>query len=1164
MMRLVELSVELRRPLALKESLHRYRALCGVANTASLEAVVLHAVECSEAAVDAARTLAMESFHASAAAQSPITEDAGDAEGDGNELISEGTDDIVADEVADSDDRGNATDDDAQPAWGVEVPQTLLLEANGMLASRTRIERQLLAPTLMFAWEVFRMCLDILKNNIRVEKAYHEVAERALLFTAKFNRATEFRRLCDILRQHMAGLVRTIVRSPQSEIDQVHWPTVQRMIRIRFQQADQAMASGHWQEAYRTMDDLHELLRICTRGRSPEILAGYFERLATIFETTDNLLLHALALYKLYLVRQAAAEALQNQDPNQDADGQVPGPSSETPRDTAVRLLVATLSIPVKELSAHSKVMEVFADAATLTSFEQARQAKMLDLLQWPSAASAGSSEAWDRLISNPTKSWLIGQVISNGIEEACPEALRELLYEFIDPGLLRWKQAGKARLGTPQSLAAKAQRWFTSMHLDVGSEVAGVTGSGGVDGTGGDCTGAGAPSSKAGQSARASMMPLSRAIIAELLLRIAQYYDSFLLWELRSMVNFLPFVQVHAIVLEFLRAELVPFRLDFRKGVLYRFCRTIEQEELGDALCRIATRLQAAASTITQRASTADEHEIRILNAKEAAFPLERLEREQQRRVTQLEVLQSFLKQLDEVAQRMEREEQRQAQLEAARHAEEEKRRLAEEARRRELEAIRREMEEKEQAELRRLKAEMDARRRVGLSASGAAAGLALPSSVAGIESTAAGASLGTVGIGVDSVGGAGGPARSVWSRSGSGTAAVLSGARATSALPGVAVDSVPGIGAGAADGFTAVGTDALDHDGDRLSRQELLQQQQQERLQQRKMLEQKIFQLSRRMDYLDRALHEKQATHLDQVHKEMVRELIARRQSAATCRLRQLQEQFESDLARRARLESIFRDPLYQKAVDHIKEEARARALREWKPRQGNGSPNQQTPVDNVSAEETPAEQTPGRTAAAAAAAAEQQQQQQPRSDTGSNGVPASAYEAAAEHSPTATVPYPKQVPLAGTPTGNTVSATRSSGDNHSGPERPVPPAGETVSEREQQARHAPAPALAPVAPRSGIVTIVHAADKGLLGDQPFVTPSTATSAGIPAPKATGNEESSQRRGYVPPHLRRQQQAPQRLAANQEPEQRAGLGARAGPRRGFGFTDSNPRPSS
>ena len=69
-----------------------------------------------------------------------------------------------------------------------------------------RVDREHVTPWFKFLWETYRTVLDILRNNARLEALYAMTAARAFQFCLTYKRTTEFRRLCDILRNHLANL----------------------------------------------------------------------------------------------------------------------------------------------------------------------------------------------------------------------------------------------------------------------------------------------------------------------------------------------------------------------------------------------------------------------------------------------------------------------------------------------------------------------------------------------------------------------------------------------------------------------------------------------------------------------------------------------------------------------------------------------------------------------------------------------------------------------------------------------------------------------------------------------------------------------------------------------------------------------------------------------
>jgi len=63
--------------------------------------------------------------------------------------------------------------------------------------------------------------LDILRNNSRLEALYAMTAAKAFQFCLTYKRTTEFRRLCDILRNHLANLNKCAAR--RAVLQRVWW-----------------------------------------------------------------------------------------------------------------------------------------------------------------------------------------------------------------------------------------------------------------------------------------------------------------------------------------------------------------------------------------------------------------------------------------------------------------------------------------------------------------------------------------------------------------------------------------------------------------------------------------------------------------------------------------------------------------------------------------------------------------------------------------------------------------------------------------------------------------------------------------------------------------------------------------------------------------------------
>lgn len=311
-----------------KEALHKYRAMCMQSNVASLEEVVRLLVDLAEKRTEDARNLV-------------------------DETILEGAEDL---------------EDGA-----METPETLLLESAGHALTKERIDRQQVVPWMRFLWEVYRVVLDIVKSHSKLELCYHNMASKAFSFCIKYKRFMEFRRLCDMLRQHLSQLMNNLRSSP-NDVKITDPETLQKFLETRFTQLSTAVTLEHWQQAYRTIEDIHMLMAMGKAKVRPQHMSIYYEKIMQVFWVSGNYLYHAHALYKLYTL-----SIKQNRNL-----------SAEDAQNMASRLLLAALSIPVYD--AQSAVLSdsygILTEVlGTPTNDNASRHARMASLLGYSSAA---------------------------------------------------------------------------------------------------------------------------------------------------------------------------------------------------------------------------------------------------------------------------------------------------------------------------------------------------------------------------------------------------------------------------------------------------------------------------------------------------------------------------------------------------------------------------------------------------------------------------------------------------------------------------------------------------------------------------------------------------------------------------------------------------------
>lgn len=257
----------------------------------------------------------------------------------------------------------------------IETPETILLATVSGEQSKDRTDRAIVTPWLKFLWETYRTVLEILKNNARLEVMYQSTALQAFQFCLKYTRKTEFRRLCELLRNHVANAAK--YSSQMHAINLSEPDTLQRHLDTRFQQLNVAVELELWQEAFRSVEDIHMLLTLSKRPAKNIMMANYYEKLTKIFLVSENFLFHAAAWNRYYnLLRQSAAAVASGQSPKRDN----PVVSEADMSKAASFVVLSALAIPVISTS-RSRGVLVDVDEA-----RKNKNTRLTNLLSMPSA----------------------------------------------------------------------------------------------------------------------------------------------------------------------------------------------------------------------------------------------------------------------------------------------------------------------------------------------------------------------------------------------------------------------------------------------------------------------------------------------------------------------------------------------------------------------------------------------------------------------------------------------------------------------------------------------------------------------------------------------------------------------------------------------------------
>ncbi|XP_077992284.1 eukaryotic translation initiation factor 3 subunit A-like [Glandiceps talaboti] len=277
----LQLCVDLRKSHIAKEGLYQYKNICQQVNIKSLEDVVRNYLKLAEEKTEAAKEESQQ----------------------------------MVDDIDDLDQ--------------ITTPESLLLSAVSGEVTQDRTDRVLLTPWVKFLWESYRQCLDLLRNNTRVERLYQDIAQQAFKFCLKYTRKTEFRKLCENLRNHL-GLI-TKYQNQASSINLNNPESQQMHLETRLVQLDSAISMELWQEAYKAIEDVHGLMNLSKKPPKPQLMANYYHKLGLVFWKSGNPLFHACALHRLLQLSREQRKNL----------------SQDEIQRMASRVLLATLSIQV-------------------------------------------------------------------------------------------------------------------------------------------------------------------------------------------------------------------------------------------------------------------------------------------------------------------------------------------------------------------------------------------------------------------------------------------------------------------------------------------------------------------------------------------------------------------------------------------------------------------------------------------------------------------------------------------------------------------------------------------------------------------------------------------------------------------------------------------------
>lgn len=175
-------------------------------------------------------------------------------------------------------------------------PEDILLSSVTTDDTTDRSNKEFFLPWLRFVWEAYRTVLELLRGNNKLENSYCQVTLEAFQFCIKYDRKSEFKRLCEILKNHLI----TMPKEYDDSVNLSNPETLQKFLDTRFQQLNTAVELELWKEAFKSIEDVHGLMKYSKSSPKPISLINYYNNLAKIFQVSNNYVYATASRQKLF------------------------------------------------------------------------------------------------------------------------------------------------------------------------------------------------------------------------------------------------------------------------------------------------------------------------------------------------------------------------------------------------------------------------------------------------------------------------------------------------------------------------------------------------------------------------------------------------------------------------------------------------------------------------------------------------------------------------------------------------------------------------------------------------------------------------------------------------------------------------------------------------
>ncbi|CAO2821885.1 unnamed protein product, partial [Amaranthus hypochondriacus] len=487
MFKYIDLCVDMRKGRYAKDGLIQYRIVCQQVNVSSLEDVIKHFMHLSTERAEVARN------------QAQALEEALDVE------------DLEAD----------------------KRPEDLMLSYVSGEKGKDRSDRELVTPWFKFLWETYRTVLEILRNNSKLESLYAMTAHRAFQFCKQFKRTTEFRRLCEIIRNHLSNLNK--YKDQRDRPDLTAPESLQLYLDTRFEQLKIATELELWQEAFRSVEDIHGLMCMVKKTPKPSLLVVYYAKLTEIFWVSGSHLYHAYAWLKLFLLQKNFNKNLSQKDL----------------QTIASSVVLAALSVPPYDHARGASHMEL--------ENEKQRNLQMTNIINFHLDLKTESREVLSR-------SALLLELVSKGVMSCVLPEVKDL-YHLLEHEFL------------PLDLSLKVQPLLSK-----------------ISKLGGKLTSA---SSVPEVQLSKYVPALEKLATLRLLQQASQVYQTMTIESLSKMIPFFDFSVVEKISVDALKHKFLTMKIDHMNGAVSFSSLDLESDDFRNHLTVFAESLNKARSMI-------------------------------------------------------------------------------------------------------------------------------------------------------------------------------------------------------------------------------------------------------------------------------------------------------------------------------------------------------------------------------------------------------------------------------------------------------------------------------------------------------------------------------------------------------------------------------------